>query len=295
MKKRMTIEKLLQWAIREELPKGKSAAASLWDAITRYAETGGVRVDTGSPSGIGLVPGTPHPDAEIVAGAIRALNSRAAFDAEGCAALLCDYAFADAEAIAAVAGTPFNPQALIVRCAALGGGMEWDIGQPQPCRVTYPSNSKPIIFGLTADGGLEELRLGRNDRWYPLEREPRAHLHWSDPSFGQLLEARAEYAVWHGALLQLVELLAAADLREHAALPPASPAAPWLTGAPPEAAVLIGAGTALPGRPLPLQPQRGIKAGPPLESAIEAAMKRGRRRRRPARRSETPTYGLGGL
>lgn len=83
MKRKITIEKLLEWAFREELCKVGAGggfslvSASAWDLVSGMAELGTL-IDR-SPNGYGVIPGfhadgEPHPDALLVGDAVRGLR-----------------------------------------------------------------------------------------------------------------------------------------------------------------------------------------------------------------------------
>src|SRR5688500_9952509 len=87
LKKRMTIEALLRWAYRDELPKAQAPGGSLrpagfggaWGGIERYGELLTV-IDHGLENRYGLVPDLsattePHPDAIRIGDAVQALDA----------------------------------------------------------------------------------------------------------------------------------------------------------------------------------------------------------------------------
>ncbi|MEX0751741.1 MAG: hypothetical protein WD073_02300, partial [Xanthobacteraceae bacterium] len=139
VKKPVEIEKLLRWAFREELPKGKPVSASAWDSIAQFGALG-ARVQTSGygHDGLGFVPGTPHEDAEKVALAVRQLDRTTRLSELECWGLLGIYADCDPIAIKAVTLAAFTMAPLVIRCAILGSGMEWDVGTPQLRPVTRP-------------------------------------------------------------------------------------------------------------------------------------------------------------
>ena len=70
LKERVDIEKLLQWAYLDELPKRQiSSAEGVWEGIREYGQRGGT--DIGA-SGAQRYPrfGVPHPDAEEIEKAV---------------------------------------------------------------------------------------------------------------------------------------------------------------------------------------------------------------------------------
>jgi hypothetical protein len=288
MKTRIDIEKLLRWAFRDELPKGRPVSASPWDSLMRHG-TLGVRIQSsshGGGDGLGFVFGAPHADAVKVAAAVRDLPEAYKIDAARCRGMLGVYADCDPLAVRAVSAAPFKLSALIVRCAVLNERMPWDCGTPTMRPVMYSSERggrpHPMILGLDDDGvTLVAVKADRHGRW-PLHRAPRGHVEYSEPSIAQLLEMRAEYTAWHSALMMLTRALAGA-LVDYDATAPVAPASPWFTGDVDVGAVHAVA-TDAPMSKLPLAPRRKA-AGPPLESAIEqetrlnrAASARDRRR-----------------
>jgi hypothetical protein len=78
-KRRIDIEKLLQWAYLDELPKLKlSAAEGIWDRMAQYGSLGGINAEQSRFWGSGAQRyaqfGLPHPDAEKIARAVGALK-----------------------------------------------------------------------------------------------------------------------------------------------------------------------------------------------------------------------------
>lgn len=277
--KKIDIEKLLQWALREELPKGRPVSASPWDVITSYAALG-MRVDVshGGGDGLGFVPGTPHPDAEVVAAALRGLPAESKLTEAECCDLLGPYAALDPLAVRAVTGAKFNMCALVIRCAILGSRMEWDIGMPR-AQVVRHANRHAIVFGVDDAGQLILLQPNKAGI-YRATNVPRSHVEYVEPSVGQLLETRAEYAVWHRALVILVTALRD-RLAEYAAHYPAAKRAPWQGGQVLDPIVHQAAPVKM--AKLPLAPARKA-AGPPLESGIERKSREWLQRRRHAPR-----------
>jgi hypothetical protein len=285
--KQIDIEKLLQWALREELPKGRPVSISPWQIIQSYSALG-TRVDVslGPSDGLGMVAGTPHPDAEAVAVALDALPAETRLSGAECEGLLGHYAALDPPAVSAVAAAPFSMRALVIRCAVLAQRMAWDVGVPAIAprdRYAQHRNRLGNAYALlpNRDGILVETLVHANGRGnYPLGSATPCL--WHEPTIGQLLEVRAEYAIWHRALCFLIEQLTMDGMLGEYALAPApiSAAAPWLTGQPPARTVHRAAGGRL--AKLALAAPRPL-AGPPLESDIErrAREHRAKRHRRP--------------
>lgn len=294
--KTITIEQLLQWALREELPKGKRVSTEPWQLVRppprRRGFLPGAR--TAPDDGLGFVAGEPHADARTVARAIDALPGETRLTRAECAGLLGPYAALDAQAIAAVAGAAFAPRHLVTRCAVLAEPMPWDVGlpQPQPWRRNPGQRRWAIAVAAMSDrdGIVQERIVYPNTRGnYPVGSI--TPVIWSNPSVGVLLELRAEYTVWHRAMRDLIAWLSLVGLSAHALMPhPASPPAPWRTGPPQPARLHQAAGSVA--VKLPLQPERP-RAGPPLQSAIEqkaSAWTQRRGRVRPPRAAEKPAF-----
>lgn len=282
MTKTVDIEKLLQWTFREELPKGHPVSMSAWDAVFSYSRLG-ARVDVssgGGSDGLGFVPGTPHADAEIVAQAVRELPAASQFTADECEALIGHYAALDPLAVRAIGRASFNAVALVIRCAVLGSRMEWDLGLPQ-AQVLRHSNNNAKVFGVGDEGQVIVLRPSANGS-YRFADSPRAHVFYAEPTIGQLLETRAEYTVWHRALVALVAALKG-KMKEHDAAMPAATATPWDGGQAAPPVVHQSAAERL--AKLPLGPRRAATPRP-YESDIERQARESRTRRRVASTGE---------
>jgi hypothetical protein len=269
MKKRIGIECLLQWAFRDELPKGLPVTATPWEAIGRYA-TLGVRIDAsriGHGDPLGCVPGEPHPDALAVGAAVRRLPSAAAVGDGGdpLAAMrdiLGHWYDLDPDAAARVATARFNPAAIVIHYAVMGRAPEWDVGSPVPGPQLRPSNGRPIVMGVDRDGALVVLAANSGRRAavepYNFWQAPRSPLRWDNPSVAALAEARAEFSIWHAALRRLAAALSGV-LCDHDVLSPASPPTPWLCPAAPPRPVVSSTRVA-PHAIVPLAPDRRQEA-----------------------------------
>lgn len=235
MKTKIDIEKLLQWAMRDELPKGQAVAATPWDVITRYCALG-VRVDVSRHGdGLGFVSGEPSADALRVADAIRALDTEASFaDIEEVLPLFeDDIAGIAREAARMIARSVFDPRSIVISCAVRGARPQWKFEHPTPYQMFAPAiTGKPraIVYGIDAHGDLVEMKANRGRKamreLYDIERAPRSPLNWHDPSPLHIGECRAEWVTWHHALVKLARDLAGA-LGEFEVMPPALPLRPW--------------------------------------------------------------------
>ena len=251
----IAIDRLIQWTLRDELPKGRPVSASTWDVMVSYSRLGArVDVSRGAGDGLGMVPGTPHPDAEIIAHAIAALPAAEQLLAEDCFALLGPYGALDAAAVQRTAERQrYNLQAAMVRGAILSPP-EWDIGLPRPEPLRRKSNGQARVH-IERDGQLVETAAHpKHGGWaHVITLGPRCLLDWSTPDVLSLLAARAEYALWHRGLT-LVREAVAGRLADHVADAPEAPERPWLM--PPRARRLHRAGAERRARPLPLKPER---------------------------------------
>lgn len=292
MKKKIDIEKLLQWALREELPKGKPVTASAWDMIESYGQLG-ARIQTSGHGhdGLGFVPGAPHEDALIVADAIAAISDEARFeDADNLRKLFGDLVAIADDAIASLLTAQFNPRALIIGKAIVGTRPPWDFECPTPyqMKATFRDvigalRDRPVVYGTDAHGDTVMLMPNRGravarDGLYDFSMTPRSPLQW-EPSVLHIGHARAEYFAWHCALVTLANNLAGA-LKEFEPTLPAVRPMPWITGQVVASRVLSdGLPPGLMTFKLPLQPKRHAP-GKPVESEIEARMRAGAAERR---------------
>lgn len=274
MKKLIDIEKLLQWAMRDELPKGQAVAASAWDVLTQYAALG-VRVQTSGfqGDGFGFTPGAPHEDAIVVADAVRTLKTEARFDdAAQVLPLFGDLATIAGDAVSSIMRAEFNPRSLVISCATIGKRPDWNFEHPTPYQMfapTFGGRPRAIVYGIDADGDLVEMKARRKDGKFNLSMSPRSPINWNAPSMIEVGEARAEYVAWHGALVTLAAVLAG-KLVEFEPTAPAVARLPWVTGQTPASRVVAvrDLAAAWP-EELPLAPKRKA-ALRPVESPIEA-------------------------
>lgn len=247
MKSKRDIEKLVQWALREELPKGRAVSSSPWELISRYAELGTIVQQGGWRDGLGYVPGAPHEDAERVGAAIRSIDSAARFaDRDEVLPLFGEFAAISGDAPDAILRSTFNPMALVINHAVMGTRPKWQFEAPTPAQQFLPTAGRPraMVHGTDADGDivyLEPRRGASVQRYglYDLATSPRSPLLWRDPSPLKIAEARAEWFCWHRALAWLVDVLRD-QLVEFDPVMPAIMPLPWITGQPPEGRVLSG-------------------------------------------------------
>lgn len=279
MKKRIDIEKLLQWALREEMPKGRPVSISAWDMI-RQIGTLGVRVQTSGPvDGFGFVPGAPHEDAVIVAEAVRALPNAARLASEDDAlALFGDLAAIAGQSVQALLGASFDARSIVIARAMMASRPPWEFDLPTPAAMriefmdaTGALRDRPLVYGVDDAGDVVELSPHRGRKaqqigLYDPDMSPRSPLNWCDPSPLSIAHARAEYFTWHSALTNLVDDLHD-RLKEFDAVAPAAVARPWRTGQA-KASRVLSDGVVMNVDPLPLVPKRD-PAPRPYESKIE--------------------------
>ena len=281
MKKKIDIEKLVQWALREELPKGKPVSASAWDLVFRYGQLGARIQSSGSPDAFGFVPGAPHEDAERVSAALEKLETQipiaSAADARG---LFGDLALIAEPFIETLMTSTFNSQAIVISKAIGGTRPKWEFEQPTPYQMKTEFRDalgalrdRPLVHGTDENGDVIFLlpnrgRAAQRDGMYDYASAPRSPLNWGDPDLLSIGHARAEYLAWHGALVLLATWLAG-TLTEYEPTLPAVRPMPWITGQVPASRVLSdGLPDGLLTVKLPLQPKRKAP-GPALESDIE--------------------------
>lgn len=240
------IEKLLQWAYRDELSKRiTSSAEGIWDGIAEMGWLGGIEADRGSPQRYDF--GEPDKDAVRIEFAVGGLGD-IIFDWEASR----DAVMGDLAPLAAgrdmLLVRPFKVAALVTMHAKMGTRPDWHEDLPRPCMVEPergPKNKGKVVGECWGKDRYSE------GSYCPLRWEPRPLA---------IALARLDYAAWHRGLCILAETL---DLARHVALPPTAPAQPWHEAETPRRIFEVGERTR--GDKLPLKPQRDI-AGPPLRS-----------------------------
>ena len=299
MKKKIGIEKLLQWAFNEELCKGQPIGADAWAAIERFGLLG-CRVDTGhhGTSGHGFIDGTPHPDAQAVARVIAELPKQMTLPPDfEVRALFGSFGAAlpePPEGATLLCTARFNAVALVIKHATFKNRPVWDLGEPE-LGATIGSNGHPLVYGVTResrasrpqfkasrsdvsietwtapdDAGLAVIRAHPKRGGYDLEAIPRCPIAWETPAPFEYAEARAEYAVWREALADLrAKLLPqslcdgtfVAKLLAHELTEEFPPLRPWDEPAVPSAPVRESA-REVSHEPLPMQPHRAPARAP---------------------------------
>ncbi len=285
MKKMIDIEKLLQWALQDELPKGRPVSAEIGRAVSQAharrpfstAMKAGALPDVDT---LGFVPGAPHEDALVIAAAIDALPTDTRLATEDDARkLFGEFTAIAGDAIKSMMFARFNSKALIISRAVAGERPQWEFDQARAyqVRATFHGRdgklrSRILVEGFDADGALIVLHPRRGKAAmkhgaYDLTRSPRSPLSWDNPSPLAVGEARAEYFAWHAALISLVSALRDKLVEFEPTLPAARPF-PWITGQAPTSRVLSdGLPAGVLTVALPLRPKRHA-GGRPIESKI---------------------------
>lgn len=284
VKRKIEVEQLVRWAIRDEISKERtSSAEGIWDRIREQGQNGGVAVDPGRREGAQRYPhfGLPHPDAYKVQKAISALRDTYidwAVEAEkilGPMLAIADPRPLQARPTQAPRATSvgYNTRhiekdghwrreaasardvimvrtlrtaVLVTTHAAAGTRPDWcpEGARPHFVEAEFGPRNRPKLVG--------ECR-GRN-----LYTEgSHCPLQWL-PSPIEIAEDRADYLAWWSGLAQLAASL---ELDAHEVLPPAAPEYPWLAPREQHQVLVVDDGASRMS-PLPLKPQRD-RAGPP--------------------------------
>lgn len=269
------IERLLQWAYRDELPKrGIGDVANDWARVSRYGELLSVIDDD---PGFPVIMGSPHPDALTIERAVQGLHAEmhldwseyryvlmgdmpmlAPFDDpfvlrktardKGRAALKGErMATVDRGVSDQATRMVFSEVSLVEQCAKLGRRPVWDIGRPKARRIIAPNGRVALVGESKGDG---RYTYGT---YCPLQ--------YVDPTIEQLVVRRAEYLVWCGALDRVLGTLRGWLLRECVPVRADAPAVPWLDargGVTPRPAPVSGVAAAW--RSWPEPKRKGSKA-----------------------------------
>jgi len=283
VKKRIDIEKLLHWAIRDELPKGRPVSADIGLAIGRRLRQRAFSIARNLDhrpeiDSLGFVPGAPHEDAETVSDAVARLPTLVPIASEHDARhLFGDWAAIAEPIIPSLMVSMFNSQSIVTSCAAMGTRPKWQFAHPAPYQMFAQAHGagrpRAIVYGIDADGNRVELkrnegRARKRDGEYTLAMSPRSPLDWQRPEPLHIGECRAEYVAWHAALVSLAVALAG-QLVEFEPVAPGAAAMPWITGEAPASRIVARRDLGEIDAGLPLAPRRRA-AGKPIESPIEA-------------------------
>jgi hypothetical protein len=236
-KRRIDIEKLLQWAYLDELPKLKlSAAEGIWDQMAQYGSLGGINAEQSRFWGSGAQRyaqfGLPHPDAEKIARAVGALKPASIED---------DFDVIVGELGALVTVNDFRPRRAIRvpgRTTEAAAGVRPARRHPgahdqrrAACRLSRRDALAPRLDERAAASLQTPAAHGRRPKIVGECRGRNLYtagsycpLRWS-PSPIEVVLGRADYRAWRAALIALCETL---ELEKHVALAPPASASPWL-------------------------------------------------------------------
>lgn len=254
---RMDIEAMLRWAYRDELPKAAAGGGRLavgfrtgWGGVERFGELLAVIDEPDVRNRFGLVPDAsassdPHPDAIRVHDAVMRLRRCALGVPEGWNPI-ADMGDLGPEGAAAVARgiagmTIVNDKGervlrrsvsrIVIRQAILGGCPVWEGDVPE--RHVLCAHGKPRWFRrdvVVTEGAFGPARQEIEVDGYDHKRQrPYADAYRKmvlDPDPAPVVQGRAEYELWRGALDLLAEDLAG-GLEAHTVAPSARSARPW--------------------------------------------------------------------
>ena len=231
-RKAVEIEKLLQWAYRDELPKRSDTAAIGISPMFRLADLG-TRVDDWSVDpGFPAALGAPHPDALLIDAAVNRLPELGLDWNRSRSHVIPDLLHWVGPDDPILSAMTFQPAGLLALHARMAMRPVWDLGPVQVLRV-MGKNGKPVVqylddFGELVDGRTSGRHYGPGARC-PLRLDPPAH---------EIAYARAEYLVWRDALEQVRQRLCAWNLHDHRPLPPLAAAEPWFRDTEPKPRIL---------------------------------------------------------
>jgi hypothetical protein len=210
------IERLLQWAYRDELPKQTVGGLTSWEQ-RGYLGTEIDRGDSYHEVPLPVVLGPPHPDALTIDYVVRELEDVAIqWPSAGMLLLGHLYDWVRDEDRGICRYMKAQACELVQAHARMGTRPEWRMDFR--LRAIKGTNNKPMIYGLTKGG-----RYG-----------PGAHCSVKlDPSAAEILAARFEYFIWYSSLVKLAEIMY--PLRDWRPTPPADAVqTPWVWQPPPK-------------------------------------------------------------
>lgn len=243
IRKPVEIEHLLRWSCDELAKRQTSSAEGIWEHIADNAQHGGIDPGHGAAQRYAHH-GLPHPDALRIESAVEGMASTTIdWDISGPDIMgdMLDLFKAHRDTVAWLPTSRYDTAVLVRQHAIMGDRPRWYEDLPLPMRILNERGPRVAkVIGDWSDG-----------RWKAGARCP---LRWVTSPIS-IAVRRGAYAVWHDGLRRLV---AALDLEEHQATPPAAMARPWLA---PERIHAVWHGAPA-GRTtaLPLKPARGAPA-----------------------------------
>lgn len=248
--RKMSIERALQWAFREELPKDEPDSRTFAPKLAQ----GGNSLDVGVDNRWGVVAslagdGPAHPDAQIIGGEVLALEGSEIGMPEGWNPL-SDLGLTDGEAAAVLAGFRLagcmQAHDLVRKHALLRDAPVWEAEVPERKLLKAERSGNPKWFRkvlqpyLTADNRTEYREIETPDGFDVTKRRPHEGAYTKtalDPDPKYALRDRAEYEIWRIALDVLFEALHG-RLSEIVLEPSNQPIRPWESGPVEKARVL---------------------------------------------------------
>lgn len=267
MKKKISIEALLRWAYRDELPKEPAGGGiflpagfgGAWGGMERFGEILTV-VDGGPENRYGLVVdftavGEPHPDAIRVGDAVKALDNFP-LNLPDEWNPIADWPDLGVEGAAAVRRAVEREtyidgngdrrfkvaiSRLVVRHALMNDAPVWEGERPE-IKIVCGANGKPRWFRrvqVVADPGDAELGIMPTytevevDGYNQKRQRPYPDAYrktYLDPDPAETILSRAEYEIWCAAL-DLLTVDLEDILESHEIVPSDRPARPWEGGA----------------------------------------------------------------
>lgn len=228
----VTIQKLLEWAYNDELPKmvaeGSDAIGTygggFWD---RFAELGTL-VDAGV-NGFGVVPdfginGTPHNDAIKVAEAVSATPSHSIH-----ASLLCPDWPEDHRALVDWEVEGINTASILISCAILRRAPDWQGDLPKRSMVLRSGRPAWFLRSVETCRLTGKQTIIDKDGFNPKSGRPFAgavRKYQLDDTAKAVLHSRAIYYFWVSALSDL-RLLLSESLENHRIMPAGMTFSPW--------------------------------------------------------------------
>lgn len=212
----VSIEKLLTWAYREELPKQPYGSSSSW-SIERVDDE-----RRGDHMPMLLSDSDPHPDAMTADVWVRRLED-VVVDWPATQRMLLDDLDGIVNAYNPLSTDPrrkFQVSALVQTHARMGTRPLWDVGiwiEP-----VLTKNHRPLIHYHGQKSGSQR------GKWYSTGA---CCMLQYVPLLSEIAHARMEWTVWRSALQTLSEVLnSGRRLTAHAVTTPVIPLAPWITG-----------------------------------------------------------------
>jgi hypothetical protein len=240
MIKHMTIDKLLEWVINDELRKGEHVMRDVRRIIEDVGERGGPHparryIPSSLLTGCYLG-GEPHRDAWMVARHLQRFSVCFGLSNERQArALLGPLADLEPRSIQAALAMRPNIAALMITCAALKRPPHLNLDRPKP-RPVYRGGDRrrPTVLRLDLPGDglvVAHVRHWEAKRPNACYGEPRCPISWEDPTIRLIAEQRAEYTIWWHMMAVLQGRLAG-RLSEYEAEPLECSPSPWLAPLP---------------------------------------------------------------